>query len=179
MKHINWNEVEAAKPGEFNKLPAGGYICQITAAEDEPKKEYLRFEFDIADGEYKGYYRDLYDNKKFWAASFIKSYKTKAQGFFKLMLDCFEKSNRNFSFHDDERELRGKYIGLVLGYEEYVGNDNKVKQRIIVTDFKTVKEIQNGEFDIPELKKLSDDNFDRVQDASSAVANDDDDDVPF
>lgn len=179
MKHINWNEVEAYKTGEFKKPPAGGYICQITAAEDDPKNERLLFEFDIADGEFKGYYRNLYNNKKFWAAKYVKSYKTKAQGYFKQMLDCFEKSNRNFSFHDDEREFRDKYIGLVLGYEEYVGNDNKVKQGIIVTDFKTVKEIQNGEFDIPELEKLSDDNFDRVQDAASAVSNDDDDDVPF
>lgn len=181
MKHINWNEVEAAKPGEFNKLPAGGYICQITAVEDEPKKEYLKLEFDIADGEYKGYYRALYDSKHFWAASFIKSYKEKAQGFFKQMLDCFAASNRAFSFTDDERVLTGKYIGLVLGYEEYIGSDNKVKTRITVTDFKSAKQIKDGDFEIPPLKTLSDDDFDKVHDYARArdINTDEPDDLPF
>ena len=40
MKKINWKNVEEAK--EFEKLPAGGYICGITAVEDVPEKEYLR-----------------------------------------------------------------------------------------------------------------------------------------
>lgn len=184
MKNINWKEVEAARPGEFNRLPAGGYICKITAVDDEPKKEYLKFEFDIADGDFKGYFRELYDNKGFWAAHFIKSYKTKAQGFFKQMLECIEASNRNFKaddFGSDERVLNNKYIGLVLGYEEYVGNDNTVKQRLIVTDFKTGKQIKDGDFDISPLKKLSDDDFDKTQDyaVSKAVNADDDDDLPF
>ena len=130
MKHINWNEVEAARPGEFNKLPAGGYICQITAVDDEPKKEYLKLEFDIA---------------------------------------------------DDERVLKGKYIGLVLGYEEYVGNDNKVKTRIIVTDFKSAKQIKDGDFEIPPLKELSDNNYDKVHDYSTSNSADtvEDDYLPF
>lgn len=157
MKNINWKNVEAARPGEFNRLPAGGYICKITAVEDEPKKEYLKFEFDIAYGEHEGYFRQLYDSKGFWAGHFIKSYKIKAQGFFKQMLECIELSNKNFNaddFGSDERILNGKYIGLVLGYEEYVNNDNNVKQRITVTDFKTAKQIKDNDFEIPTLKTL-------------------------
>ena len=158
MKNINWNNVEATKPGEFNRLPAGGYICKITAVEDEPSKEYLKIEFDICDGEFKDYYRNLYENKKFWGGNFIKSYKEKALGFFKQMLECIEKSSRGFKANDfdgDERKLVGKFVGLVIGYEEYEASDGKVKLRIYVDAFKTASEIKNGEFEIPALKTLA------------------------
>ena len=52
MKKIDWNNVEEAKDG---RLPAGGYICGITSVEDVANSEYLRFEYDIAEGEYKNY----------------------------------------------------------------------------------------------------------------------------
>ena len=178
MKNINWSNIEAAKPGEFNRLPAGGYICKITAVEDEPSKEYLKIEFDICDGEYKDYYRNLYESKKFWGGNFIKSYKEKALGFFKQMLECIEKSSKGFSadtFDGDERKLVGKFIGLVIGYEEYKGNDGKIKQRIFVDSFKTASEIKNGEFEIPALKTLASDSP-----KSSAIdAVEDDDDLPW
>ena len=156
MKNINWNEVEEVK--EFEKLPAGGYVCGITAVEDEPQKEYLKFEFDIAEGEYKNYYRSLYDNKGFWAAKFVKSYKQKSVGFFKKMLTAFEKSNKGFIFNNDEKTLKRKLVGLVLGYEEYVGNDGNIKQRLIVTDYLPVDDIKAGNFSIPALKKLETEN---------------------
>lgn len=180
MKNINWKEVEAARPGEFNRLPAGGYICQITAVEDEPSKEYLKIEFDIADGEFKGYYRSLYKNKSFWGGNFIKSYKTKALGFFKHMLECIEKSSRGFKandFNGDERQLVGKFVGLVIGYEEYVGKDNKVKQRIYIDAFRTASEIKNGEFDVPELKALTQTSVSSTK--IDNVLDNDDDDLPW
>ena len=46
MKHIDWDNVKEAKG--FEKLPMGGYVCGITAVEDVPDKEQLKFEFDIA-----------------------------------------------------------------------------------------------------------------------------------
>ena len=177
MKNINWNEVEEAKG--FEKLPAGGYVCGITAVEDVPDKEYLKFEFDIAEGEYKNYYRGLYENKGFWAASFIKSYKEKARGFFKKMLTAFENSNKGFVFNNDEKALKRKKIGLVLGYEEYLGNDNKVKERLIVVDFLSAEDISKGNFAIPELKRLSDDDYDKAMDGSDAFSEIVDDDLPF
>ena len=180
MQNINWNEVEEVK--DFEKLPAGGYVCGITSVEDKPDKEYLYIEFDIAEGEYKNYYRKLYDNKGFWGAHFIKSYKEKARGFFKKMLTAFEKSNSGFKFDNDEKKLKRKLIGLVIGYEEYVGNDDKIKQRVIVTDFLPVEDIRAGRFDIPALKRLDDDEYDRVSDKNagfSDVSDEEDGDLPF
>ena len=179
MKHIDWNNVEEAKG--FEKLPAGGYVCGITAVEDVPSKEYLKFEFDIAEGEYKNRFRGLYEAKGFWGANFIKSYKEKALGFFKKMLTAFEKSNAGFKFTDDEKAFKRKLIGLVVGYEEYVGNDGAVKERLIVTDFVSVDDIHKKNFTVPALKKLSDDEVDNLpsNSYSSAFEALDDDDLPF
>lgn len=176
MKNINWNEVEEVK--DSKQLPAGGYVCGITAVEDKPDKEYLYFEFDIAEGEFKNYYRGLYERRGFWGAHFIKSYKEKALGFFKKMLTAFEKSNKGFVFTNDEKTLKRKLIGLVIGYEEYIGNDNTVKQRITVTDFLPVEDIRAGRFDVPALKRLVEDKPQGGFDAFSAVE-DDLEDLPF
>ncbi|MEE0897471.1 MAG: hypothetical protein U0L88_07570 [Acutalibacteraceae bacterium] len=176
MKHIDWNNVEEAKG--FEKLPAGGYICGITAVEDVPDKEYLKFEFDIADGPHKNEFRALYDAKGFWGASFVKSYKEKARGFFKKMLVAFEKSNSSFVFNDDEKIFKRKLIGLVLGYEEYTANDGSVKQRLIVTDWLPVADIKAGNFTIPKLKTLYGEEKDKLAELKQIVE-DDTDDLPF
>ena len=81
MKNVNLQNVEEAK--DFERLPAGGYVCGITAVEDVADKEYLKIEFDIAEGDFKNYYRDLYQSKAFWGGNFVKSYKDKALPFFK------------------------------------------------------------------------------------------------
>lgn len=181
MKHINWNEVEEAKA--FERLPAGGYICGITSVEDVPDKEYLKFEFDIAEGEHKNEFRKLYEAKNFWGASFIKSYKEKALGFFKKMLTAFEQSNSGFHFNDDEKIFRRKLIGLVVGYEEYTANDGNVKERLIVTDWLPVADIKAGKFSVPKLKKLYDDekkpSATRATKATFTELDDEDGDLPF
>ena len=61
MKNIDWQNVEEVK--EYVRVAPGGYVCVITAVEDVPDKEYLRIEYDIAEGENKGYYKALYDSK--------------------------------------------------------------------------------------------------------------------
>jgi hypothetical protein len=180
MKNIDWNKVEEVK--DFNKLPAGGYVCGITAVEDVPASEYLKLEFDIAEGEYKNYYRSLYDNRGFWAGKFIKSYKEKALGFFKKMLTAFENSNSGFKFDNDEKTLKRKLIGLVIGYEQYLGNDNTVKERITVVDFLPVDDIRAGRYEVPALKPLSDEDYDKAFDRKEEftdLGGDDDGDLPF
>ena len=155
MKKFNWNEIEENK-GYENVTP-GGYICIITAVHDEPEKEYLILEYDIADGNFKGYYRNLYDAKGFWGASFIRSYKQKALGFFKSFLKAVEQSNKGFiadKFDGDESKLKGKYVGLVLAEEEYKGKDDTVKTRLYVSQILPACEIKNGKFMVPALKPL-------------------------
>lgn len=153
MKILNLNEVNEVE--EFDKVTAGGYICGITSVEDVPEKEYLRIEYDIADGKLKNYYRTLYNNKGFWGASTIRSYKDKALPFFKAFITAIEQSNKNYKWDNDESKLVRKLIGFVLGEEEYLAKDGSIKTRLYVAKVTSVDKIKKGEFDVPALKKLS------------------------
>lgn len=152
MKHIDWDNVQESKG--FEKLPAGGYVCGITAVEDYPSKEYLEIEFDIAEGEHKNEYRSLYDEKGFWAGKFRQSYSKKGMGYFKKMLIALEKSNPGFKYNDDEKMLKRKLIGLVIGYREGVGQDGNVREYVDVQDFVSVSDIRSGNFIAPKIKRL-------------------------
>jgi hypothetical protein len=91
MKKLNLQDVSEAT--DYKRVPAGGYICVITSVEDFPEREYLRIEYDIAEGEFNGYYQELFNRKDFWGASFIKSYKDKALPFFKAFITAVKNYN--------------------------------------------------------------------------------------
>ena len=186
MKPINNFETVQANTGEFNRPKAGGYICVITLADDVPmnaqtgKGDYIKLEYDIADGEFKNYYTTQYEKfgGSFWSARFIRSYKEKALGMFKHFINCIEESNIGYKWNWDEITLQGKFIGLVIGEEEYQKNDGTIGTRMYVKDIKTVEQIKHGDFKVPELKKL-----DGVSAPTSVpvgdVADDTDDELPF
>lgn len=153
MKNINWNEVEEAQ--EYEKVATGGYVCGITAVEDVTEKEYLKLEFDIAEGPLKNYYRGLYEAKNFWGGKFIKSYKEKAQKFFKGFITAIENSNKGFKFDNDEAKLKRKLVGLVLSEEEYEAKDGTIKTRLYVSDVRSVDKIRSGDFEVKPLKRFS------------------------
>jgi hypothetical protein len=162
MKQIENYESVQASSGEFARPTAGGYICKIIDVEDVPldpntnKGDYLKIEYDIADGEFKGYYKEQFD--KFggnWFASFIRSYKDKALGMFKHFTNCVVESNAGYEWDWNEKGLIGKVVGLVLGEEEYLNNNNEVKTKLVVSQIKTVEEIKSGDFKVPAPKKVS------------------------
>lgn len=157
MKRItNIDEVQEA--GEGVRLPAGGYICKYTHVEDNANKNYLYMEFDITEGEFKGYFADLNERAGFWAGKCYRSYTDKALPMFKRMCSAVTKSNSGYIFdgntNSDETSLVGKLVGIVLGEEEYEGNDGNVKTRLYVSRECEVEKIRKGEFKVPELKKL-------------------------
>ncbi len=161
MKPINNYENIQASTGEFARPTAGGYIAVITSVKDvqlDPvsgKGEYLNIQYDFAAGEFKGYHHDTFEKFGFWGGSFIRSYKEKAVGMFKHFTNCVEESNPGYRWDWNEVGLIGRYIGLVLGEEEYISNkDNTVKVRLVVKELKTLKQIQDGDFKVPPLKKL-------------------------
>ena len=184
MKPINNYENVQASTGEFARPTAGGYICKIVDVEDVPmneqgKGDYLRIEYDIADGDFKGYYKEQFDRwGGNWNASFIRSYKEKALGMLKHFTNCVEQSNAGYEWDFNEKGLIGKVVGLVLGEEEYKNNAGEIKTKLVVNQVKTVEDIKNGNFKIPAPKKLAVENstndfagFTPVEDLS--------DDLPF
>lgn len=157
MKAIeNWDSIEAT--GTRKRLGAGGYIAKLTMAQDFPEREYLRIEYDIADGEFSGYGINSLERFGFNPLSFIRSYKPTATGMFKAFISAVEHSNRNF-FADvehgfDERQLVGKLVGLVVGEEEYLKRDATIGTRYVVAAVCSVDDIKAGRFTVPEKKKL-------------------------
>lgn len=148
-----------ASTGDFKRLPAGGYIAKITAVEDKDDKEYLNITFDIAEGEFKGFYSDEWGKEHPYAHTFVRSYKEKALGMFKGFLKAVDESNgTQFEKRAEkgfpEQELVGKVVGILIGYEEYTSNRGDVRERTTVTGTRTVETIRSGNYKVPELKKL-------------------------
>ena len=176
MKNINWNEVP--DPVDLPRLVPGGYVCKITVATDEPKKEYLKLEYDIAEGEFKGHWNELYKSKGFWGGTFFRSYKEKALSMFKGFLTAVKESNPGFVFNNEEKRLEGKLVGLVLGEEEYRKNDGSDGTRLYVAAIRSVDKIRSGDYTVPPKKLLQAGNSGNNS-GFYPVSGDDDSDIPF
>ena len=181
MKPIT-NIAEVQEAGDSRRLPAGGYVVRYTNVIDDPKKEYLFMEFDIAEGEFEGYFADLEERAGFWAGKCYRSYKEKALPMFKRMCSAVTKSNKRFIFdgneNSDEKTLIGKFTGMVLVEEEYEGNDGSVKTRLYVVREMSVDDIRAGKYKVPELKKLEEE-VKKPDDGFMDVKKDADEETPF
>lgn len=151
MQNVNWDDVKE----ESSRPVPGGYAARITSVEDREDKEYLLIQWDFADGEYKGSNQATFDQFGFWPMSFVRSYKHKALPFFKGFKTSVEMSNRNYVFRNDPQSLVGKFVGVVLGEEEYQAKDGTVKTRLYVDQVRSGKAIRDGDFKVPELKRFT------------------------
>ena len=204
MKKINdWENIKESS--DFKRLEAGAYVCAIKAVEDVPEKEYLKIYFDIVKGDNKGYFQKLYDSdtrkEKKWpiAGTLIRSYKDSALSMFKGFITAIEKSNKNYKWDFNEKSLVKKYIGLIIGDEEYLTQKGAKRVRNYVASVRSLEAIEKGDFTIPALKELDESklpevnkteekfidpfadssNDDVVEDTSSPFDDDDDDFDPF
>lgn len=183
MKPIpNFDQVQES--GDFKVLPPGGYIVRFEAVDELNDKEYFQCVYDIAEGEFKGFYGDEWGKAHEFAHMHRASYKEAAQGMFKHFLACLDKSNRDSDLVNkaqkvgiNSSDIRGKLVGAVIGIELYTRNDGRDGERRVIRSFKTVEDIRSGNFQIPEAKWAK----------GSTPAQDDDprkdftraDDIPF
>lgn len=179
MRNINWDNIQEAN--DFPKVKPGGYIVRIAKVEDDEQKEYLKIFYDFVEGELKGYYADLYKSKGFWGGNFIRSYKEKALPFFKSFKTAVEESNPGYTFKNDPQSLVKKFVGIVLGEEEYLSNSGEKKTRTYVDRTLSGQRIRSGDFKVPEFKPLNEDDDRAFRDLSAKVADvfADDDEDPF
>jgi hypothetical protein len=173
MKNVNWETVQ----DEIRRPVPGGYAAKITHVEDNEEKEYLKIEWEFAEGEFKGVNQETADSFGFWPMPFFCSYKEKALRFFKGFKTAVEMSNRNFVFKNDPQSLVGKYVGVVLGEEEYLNSKGELKTRLYVAEKRSGKAIRDGEFEIPAIKRLSPETNAAAR--NFAMIEDDDADLPF
>lgn len=172
-----WTEVSSA--GSSTMLPAGGYVAVITDVEDVESKEYLRFTYDIAEGEHKGFFEA---DDRVYVHQFVRSYKEKALGFMKQFLDCVDNSNGNFKlegWNNDPNDLKGKLVGIIVQREDYTNTKGENRARMNVEGFASADDIRNNRFKLPEPKDNRTNKDDDGNKGSEAVSPYDSADVPF
>jgi hypothetical protein len=96
---------------------------------------------------------------------------------FKHFTNCVEESNAGYKWAWDEKSLVHKYVGVVLGEEEYRKNNGEIGVKLVVRDIKTTEQILKGDFKVPAIKKLAENSS--VQSAPNFVEIATDDDLPF
>ena len=155
-----------AYTGEFSQLPAGLYICEILGAKQEDYNGHARFimQFDIAEGEHKGFYQKQYNAEKQTSqnAKFkgVHRQNMEEQGlpFFKGLMTSVERSNQGYHFpwgtKGNEKTLVGKKFGAVMGREEFLTSDGEKRMATKVVQIRSIEGLKDAK--IPEDKLLQD-----------------------
>lgn len=110
-----------ASTGNFETLPEGAYVCEVTDVRDDMSKEYIELVFDIAEGPYKGTYSDEWAKEHPYAHRSIMSYKERAAGILKNWLNVLSESNPGFDAEAaylgscDTPALLGLFVGKRFG----------------------------------------------------------------
>ena len=161
---VNFSEVDEAK--EFTDRPgAGVYVCTIVKAENVPEKQYIKAYLDIAVGDYLGYGKSIEDRTgQDWGyIPCYFSYKPTALGMTKrnvrLVAESSDyKGNIFDEFSDTEgKVLEGKYIGIVIGEQEYEKQDGTVGKLFKLPKLVLAQDAMDKpeSFKVPELEKLA------------------------
>ena len=135
MKPIEgWDEAPAYT-GEIEALPAGKYVCEIINAEEQTDRNGRRLlvlMFDIAEGEFKGYYGRMFDAAKknraetaAWKGIYRQQTHGNSLPFFKGMIKSIVKSNPGYTWEWKEKSLVRKKFGGVFGREQFLGSDGE------------------------------------------------------
>ncbi len=138
-----YNNTQGANLGETNnKLESGNYICKILgvkATQNKSGSPMLVLQFDIAEGEFAGYYTELYNTqiKQNKDVKFKGIYYQNMTGnslkYYKGLLETLEKSN-NMKLDGengfDENLLKNKKFLGRFGEEEFQANDGSIKTMV-------------------------------------------------
>ncbi len=187
MEKVQGYDEAQAITGEYERLNAGGYICKIISAKEEKSKSGKRMlvlALDIAEGDKKDFFRNRFNDNsnpdKKWPAGAIYRQMLegeKAAGFLKGLMTSLEASNDGFKWDWDEKKLANLKCGAIFGEEEYEKMDGSVGTTTKVKFIRTIKAIQDGNFKVPELKKLPE-KGEAFEDFVNSVTSDNDD-LPF
>ena len=185
-------DYDDVKVGEPRILPAGGYVCMILKAEETESKKgkpMLKVYFDIADGEFEGYFKEMFQNWKassddpqsvkwpFTGTKWILFYNSegKTNRDFKTFCTALEDSGISVWRKDtfDVGALKDANVGIVFRREESEYH-NERKWRTVPFGFRSVKTVLDGSFKVPEDKPLPPQVFTET-DSFQAL----DEDLPF
>ena len=167
----------------YEKLEVGGYICKIKGVEVLEKNygHLMKVFFDICEGNKKGFYERQYKQRKErdsnakWSGVYNQTVMSVNLNYFKTFMAAIEKSNDGYCWDWDENKLIGKKFGGIFAEEEYLNSQNEIKKIIKCRFIRSVETIRNGDFTVPDIKKVT--GHDQIMHNSYTVTHDDD--LPF
>lgn len=154
---------------KIENLPAGGYICEIKKGTEKANRSgngsHLEILLEIASGEYAGWFEKDYRSQnredKFWRGVYNQNCPNQnsakyeeSVGFFKKFTLALEDSNPGYHWDWNEVALKGKKIGVVFGEREKLSAKGRVYTVTYAAEVVSVKDIENGEFEIPAKERL-------------------------
>jgi hypothetical protein len=168
IKKFNDFETTRSYTSGSESLPRGGYVCKIMGAKPIETKfgQSIKVAFDIAEGDYAGYYQAKYNantnEDKKWPGVYLlnvpnddgsqKDGWTKRK--FRTFTDALEDSNAGYHFDWDETKFKGKLIGFVFNYREFETSDGGTGWTPNAQNSTSAQKIRDGKFKIPEDRPL-------------------------
>ena len=151
----DFDKVEAKGMDDFRGLPIGAYECVIMDARvnhnEQSGKDTFKVSVDIASGEFKDYFRKMYENDtridRKWNNNAVKylSYTGDNVAFFKGFIKTIENSNIGYIWDWDETKLKGKKVCGVFQYEEYEKQDGTKGIKVRLTKFRSLGKLKDIE----------------------------------
>lgn len=150
-------------------IPAGVYIAQIIGAKVEETQygERLLVQVEVAEGEYKGYFKRQFESKQ--GGNFEAKYAgvlrlnvptgdgSERDGWnvnaFNGAMWCVEQSNSGYKWNWDERTLKGKMVGINVREREYEFNgvDGITTE---ICRFEEVQRVRDGKAKVAKRREL-------------------------
>ena len=166
IKKPNGYDEAPAFTGEFQQLPKGKYVCKIVQVATQQSKngnEQFVILYDIAEGEYKDFYKKMFDADKAqntdakWRGVFKQNMDGRGLSWFKGVITAIERSN-NFTFQWDEenneKTLQGKKFGGIFRRRQYEAENGS---RPVVTELFRIRSVAGlAEAEVPEDEMLPD-----------------------
>ena len=165
MKAFNGLEIKKSV-NTREPLPAGGHVAKILNAKVEEYTwgEKLVISFDIAEGEYKDFFRKQYNENtredKKWKGNFRLTVPQEGNQYFEGQKRTFgnaiwaiEESNPGYKWDWVEVALKGKMVGVLFRNFEWEMNGNSGWSTECCT-FVSVEDVRNGNFKQPKDKPI-------------------------
>ena len=191
MKAFNGLEIKKSA-GASDPLPAGGYVAKILNAKVEEYSwgEVLVISFDIAEGEYKDFFRKQYNENtredKKWKGNFRLTVPNEGNQYFDSQKRTFgnaiwaiEESNPSFRWAWDENALKGKMVGVLFRNFEWEMPDGRSGWSTECCTLVSVEDVRTGNFKQPKDKPIRKKAENNATANSFTVLDDSSDDLPF
>lgn len=191
MKAFNGLEIKKSVSAS-EPLPAGGYVAKILNAKVEEYSwgEKLVISFDIAEGEYKDFFRKQYNENtredKKWKGNFRLTVPQENNQYFDSQKRTFgnaiwavEESNPSFRWAWDENALKGKMVGVLFRNFEWEMDDGRSGWSTECCTFVSVDDVRTGNFKQPKDKPLKNNAVNNTPADEFVPVDDSSDDLPF